>query len=96
MTAFSFFGDIPTAYLVFLFGLAMVCGFAADWVFGKHAFGLFANVAVFFAGACVAFELAGMAGIRLWDEALVTIAVAVAGGVGMFMTLGMAKNRLLP
>lgn len=96
MLTMHFLNEIPTQYLAFLGGLAMVCGYAIDWVLDRAGFGIFINVAVFLAGAFAAFVVAEYAGFYYWRDGLRVIMTAIAGGAVLYTVLAAAKNKILP
>ena len=96
MLTMQFMNEIPTQYLVFLGGLAMVCGYAIDWALERSGFGIFVNVAVFLAGAFAAFVVAEHAGYYFWRDGLRVIIAGIAGGAVLFTLLAAAKNKILP
>lgn len=96
MPGLDVFNEIPTQFLVFLAGLSMVCGYAADWALDRWGFGIFVNVAVFLGGACLGLMAADRAGYFFWEDGLSVILTGIAGGAILFIVLATVKNKLLP
>lgn len=96
MPELSFIDEVPTQYFIFLYGLAMVCGYALDWALHKWGFGIFLNVAVLACGAFVALAMAEQAGFYFWDDAMPVVMTAIGGAAIMFVVLATAKNKILP
>ncbi|MCB1477312.1 MAG: hypothetical protein R3D43_12420 [Tepidamorphaceae bacterium] len=96
MPSVEFFSEIPTQYVVFLYALCMVCGYALDWALDRWGFGIFLNVGVLFVGAFLGLAAADQAGFYFWQEALPVIVTGITGAVVVFVILATAKNKILP